>query len=195
MSSLLTLEDILDNDAFCRQRPQLLPKILALKKLRRLHIGDHATLTFETKQLVWWQIQEMLRVEKGGQDQARDELEAYTPLIPSPHHLTATLMLEFPDPIERKKCLSQLIGIEKCIFLCFGSHQIEATPLAFSHPYEPSAHKTTSVHFLDFAFSPQEVETFCTNFPSPRLTITHPSYQRQTMIEAPLWASLTEQVK
>ena len=73
------------------------------------------TLLFESRELLWWQIQEMVRVEKGGDPQIQEELEAYLPLIPDTHAFTATLMVEVADAAKRPAILAALTGLESHI--------------------------------------------------------------------------------
>jgi hypothetical protein len=185
----LTLNDLWDNATFCQKRANILPEILALKKERRLFLAPHMTCVFESKRLIWWQIQEMLRIEKGGEEQAKEELEAYLPLIPSPQLITFTLMLEYADPIERKKALALLVGIEKTFFLCFDSFRINAEPLVLDQAYTPSQKKAASVHFLAFSLTLQEKEALLTT--CPHFVCTHP----ESLLDVPLSPSVWESLK
>jgi len=185
----LTLNDLWDNATFCEKRADLLPEILALKKERRLFLAPHMTCVFESKRLVWWQIQEMLRIEKGGKEQAQEELEAYLPLIPTPQLITFTLMLEYADALERKKALARLVGIEKTFFLCFDSFRIKAEPLVLDQAYTPSQTKAASVHFLAFPLTLQEKEAFLKT--CPRFVCTHP----ESLLDVPLTPQVWESLK
>lgn len=189
----LTLHDLWDNATFCQKRAEILPEILALTHERRMFLSPHITCVFENKRLVWWQIQEMLRIEKGGTEQAKEELEAYLPLVPTPHCLTLTLMLEYPDPVERKVALARLVGIEKTFFLCFDTFRINAKPLILDQVYTPSQNKASSVHFLSFSLTAQEKEALLSTW--PHFVCTHP----QSLLDVPLtscvWNSLKQDLQ
>src|SRR5215467_2452960 len=105
--SLMTLE------AYAKARKDFRTRVLAHKKHRTVHVGDHVTLVFEDELTIRYQVQEMLRVERiFEEDGIQEELDAYNPLIPDGRNLKATLMVEYPDPEERRKQLQELIGIE-----------------------------------------------------------------------------------
>jgi hypothetical protein len=116
MDDLLSMNFISDSE-FCLQRPQLLQDIMALKSMRRVSLGPDMTVLFESSRLVWWHIQEMLRIEKGGEKQLQEEWSVYSPMLPSAQFLTLTLMIEIFDPVLRKKVLGARTGIENTLFL------------------------------------------------------------------------------
>src|SRR5881392_836844 len=107
-SSLMTLE------TYARERPQFRAKVIAHKKDRTVHLGEHVTLIFEDELTIRYQVQEMLRIEKTfEEDGIRDELDAYNPLIPDGNNFKATMLIEYDDPVERKDALARLKGIER----------------------------------------------------------------------------------
>src|SRR5207249_9382117 len=106
-ASLMTLE------TYARERPQFRAKVLAHKKDRTVHLGEHLTLVFEDELTIRYQVQEMLRIERIFEDEGiQEELAAYNPLVPDGRNLKATMMIEYPDPKERARRLAELIGIE-----------------------------------------------------------------------------------
>src|SRR5947208_10220383 len=106
-ASLMTLE------TYARERPQFRARVLAHKKNRIVHLGEHLTLVFEDELTIRYQVQEMLRVEKIFEDEGiQDELDAYNPLIPDGRNFKATMLLEYEDVHERKAALAKLRGIE-----------------------------------------------------------------------------------
>ncbi|MBT4938362.1 MAG: DUF3501 family protein, partial [Rhodospirillaceae bacterium] len=113
----LTRDDILDLSAYEEIREQRRAEIVAAKKLRRLAIGPYATFYFESFDTMWYQVQEMLRIEKGGEAQLSDELEAYNPLIPKGKELVATVMFEIDNPDIRSAFLAGLGGVEDCMVI------------------------------------------------------------------------------
>lgn len=199
MHTSLTTKDIWPLETFIAQRPHLMPAILSLKKVRRVYIGPYMTLLFESRELVWWQIQEMLRVEKGGDPQIQDELEAYLPLIPTPHGITATLMVEVADTAQRPSILAQLKGLESSIALTWGPAQsrqeARAESLALAHPYHMPRDKTTSVHFLNFALTASQKAALCKDPTHLSLVVDHPAYQHSVSLSSELVTALTAQLK
>lgn len=171
--------DILDYNQFLQQRPKLYCEIQELKKSRRITVGPDITLYFENFRTLQWQIQEMLRIEKGGQEQLNDELQAYAPLIPKclsngDQELVATLMIEIEDLNRRKTALYQLSGIEK--YVCFSVLDQKIVAVA-EQDVERTAEdgKTSSIHFLRFQFNKNAVDNFSKNIPCI-LSINHPHY-------------------
>jgi hypothetical protein len=143
-SSLMTLE------AYARERPQFRAKVMAHKKNRTVSLGDHMTLAFEDELTIRYQVQEMLRVERIFEAQGiEDELAAYNPLIPDGRNLKATMMLEFPDPEERRKWLADLIGVEDKVWIEVAGHE-RVWAVADEDLERENEHKTSSVHFLRF---------------------------------------------
>src|SRR2546422_11558433 len=106
-SNLMTLE------AYARERPQFRSRVMAHKKIRTVQLGEHLKLIFEDELTIRYQVQEMLRVERIFEEEGiREELDAYNPLVPDGRNLKATMMLEFPDPDERRKWLEDLARVE-----------------------------------------------------------------------------------
>ena len=146
--SLLTLE------AYARQRKEFRARVIAHKKNRTLHLGDHLTLIFEDELTVRYQIQEMLRIEKTFEEEGiRDELDAYNPLIPDGTNLKATMMIEYDDPAVRKQELARLRGIEDAVYVQVDGHPRVAA-IADEDLERENDEKTSSVHFLRFEFTP-----------------------------------------
>src|SRR5438874_7571151 len=118
----LTPADILPLDEYERVRPERRREINEAKQRRRIEVGPFATFYFENWDTMWLQVQEMLRIEKGGEAQLRDELEAYNPLIPRGDELVATVMFEIEDPARRGRELVRLGGIENRAFIEVAMH-------------------------------------------------------------------------
>jgi hypothetical protein len=113
----LTRADIIPPAEYAATRRQRRQAISELKKRRRIEVGPFATFFFENYATMWQQVHEMLHVEKGGEAQIADELEAYNPMIPQGNELVATIMLEIDDPARRGNVLARLGGIENHVFL------------------------------------------------------------------------------
>ena len=152
--SLWTLE------TYAKNRAEFRARVLAHKKNRTLHVGDHVTLVFEDEMTVRYQIQEMLRVEKTFEERGiQDELDAYNPLIPDGTNLKATMMIEYTDAEERKRELAKLKGVEFAVYV-----QVDGQPKVFAIADEDMAReneeKTSAVHFLRFELNPETIAAF-----------------------------------
>jgi hypothetical protein len=152
-------EDLLSTAEYERQRKSLKANLLPLKKLRRVEVGPFATFYFENYATMWLQVQEMLRIEKGGDEQIPGELSAYNPLIPQGDELIATLMLEIEDGERRNKILLTLGGIEETVFMEIGHERVNATPTEYDDRTTADG-KTSSVHWLRFRLTPDQIARF-----------------------------------
>ena len=172
--------DILPDADYLAQRKALRGEAIALKKNRRVEVGPFATFYFENYQTMWLQVQEMLRIEKGGAEQMEGELEVYNPLIPQGAELIATLMLEIEDEKRRNAVLLTLGGIEETIFLEIGGEKIRATPTEYDDRTTPDG-KTSSVHWLRFALTPEQIARF-RSAARCVLEIAHPHYGHMAVL-------------
>lgn len=188
----LTVQDLMSTDHFVQERPRWIKDIIALKNQRRVFLGPHMTVLFENKELIKWQIQEMVRVEKGGQDQVQEELRVYSPMIPSRLRLTATLMIEVADPVARHTLLAQLSGLESHLFLSFGSDRIPARTVCVDGDQGPMSPtpgvSTSSVHFLSFSMDDGQRKAFDDHLPS--VVCDHPLYTHTQPVTQELWSQL-----
>lgn len=185
----LTKADILSLSEFEALRPQKRQEIMELKKKRRVFVGPFALFIFENYDTLWWQIHEMLRIEKGGEEQIQDELDAYVPLIPQGKELVATFMLEIDDPQIRTHLLGQLGGIEDTIQIRMGDDIIKAHATRDQNRTTDSG-KTSSVHFLHFKMTADQVLKFKSLETLPRIQITHPAYIYEAEIGWDVYESL-----
>ncbi len=146
----LTRTDLFTLEDYASERPEFRRRVLDHKKSRKIHVGPHATLYFEDRLTIQYQIQEMLRVEKIFEPTGiAEELDAYNPLIPDGQNLKATFMLEFEDPKERQRWLGTLTGIEDRVWLAIdGLDPVWA--IADEDLERATEDKTSSVHFLRF---------------------------------------------
>ena len=155
----ITPADILALPEYESQRKTLKQNLLPVKKLRRVEVGPFATFYFENYATMWLQVQEMLRIEKGGAEQLEGELQAYNPLIPQGDELIATMMLEIEDGNRRNATLLTLGGIEESVFLEIGGDKIVATPTEYDDRTTADG-KTSSVHWLRFKLTPEQIACF-----------------------------------
>ncbi len=155
----LTLADLMPIEDYDVQRPAIRQAIMEHKQTRRVPLGPNAMLHFEDYMVMRYQVLELIRAEKiTAQADLEEELEAYNPLIPDGSNLKVTFMLEYPDPVERKERLSQLIGIEELISIQIGDHD-PVYPIANEDLPRSTDEKTSSVHFLRFEFTPEMIQS------------------------------------
>jgi len=177
----ITHDDILPMDQYATERTERRKQIAAVKKSRRVAVGPDATFYFENYDTMWHQIHEMLLVEKGGNEQITDELEAYNPLIPKGNELVATMMIEIDEPGRRDKVLRQLGGVENTITIAIGDDIIQAVP---ENDVErtKSDGKTSSIHFLHFPLSAEQIDSFKTTSTKAVLGFGHEHYAHMAVI-------------
>jgi hypothetical protein len=146
----LTRTDLLSLESYAQQRNEFRARVMAHKKQRTVHIGEHLMLIFEDRLSVQYQVQEMLRIERIFEAAGiQDELDAYTPLIPDGRNLKATMMVQYDDVEERKRELVRLRNIEHAITLTVQGHA-PVTAVADEDMDRSNADKTAAVHFLRF---------------------------------------------
>jgi Protein of unknown function (DUF3501) len=169
-ASLMTLE------AYAKVRKEFRANVMAHKKNRRVHLGDHITLQFEDEMTMRYQIQEMLRAERiFEEDGIQEELDAYNPLVPDGSNWKATMLIEYPDTTERAKALADLIGVEDRIWI-----QVEGCPRVYAIADEDLDRetdvKTSSVHFLRFELDAAMKQALSGNA-GLRMGVDHPRYR------------------
>ncbi|HWA13094.1 MAG TPA: DUF3501 family protein [Burkholderiales bacterium] len=146
----ITAESLMSLEQYARARKEFRAKVLAHKKPRTIRLGDHVTLVFEDELTMRYQIQEMLRVERIFEEEGiLDELAAYNPLVPDGSNWKATMLIEYPDPGERKAALARMIGIEDRVWVRIGGGE-KRYAIADEDMDRENDEKTSSVHFLRF---------------------------------------------
>jgi hypothetical protein len=168
-------------EEYARGRSAWKQKIGAIKRDRRVAVGPYVTFYFESRDTMWLQVQEMIYIEKGGMAQAKDELEAYNPLIPNGAELTATFMIEIDDPIRRKQVLDGLGGIENTAFIRIADETIKGLPEA-DQDRTTAEGKASSVQFVHFPFTPALIAAFRSGHGEVVLGFTHPRYGHMAII-------------
>jgi hypothetical protein len=185
----ITAADILPDAVYAAQRGELRAASIAVKKVRRMEVGPYATLYFENYQSMWLQVQEMLRIEKGGAEQLAGELEAYNPLIPQGSELIATMMIEIEDANRRDRELRRLGHIEETVFLEIGKDRIAATPTDYEDRTTAEG-KTSSVHWLRFTFTPAQIAAFRAGAEPVVIGMSHANYGHMAVMPAATRAAL-----
>ena len=188
-SHTITAADIMDLAEFEIHRKEMRTALLAKKKLRRIAVGPDAMFYFESYDTMWMQIHEMLRIEKGGEEQLVDELAAYNPMIPKGAELTATLMFEIDDERRRARVLGALGGVEETVFLKIGNEKIFAEAEQDVDRTNADG-KASSVQFLHFSFTAAQIEAFKDLATEVVLGIRHEAYPHMAAILAASRAEL-----
>jgi hypothetical protein len=171
----ITRADILEPTSYAKDRPDYKKRITDIKRDRRLEVGPFVTFYFESYDTMWHQIHEMLYIEKGGEQQIADELEAFNPLIPQGRELIATVMIEIEDALRRARVLSTLGGIEEKMFIQAGGDRVIGVPDPTRENTSPEG-KASSVQFVRFPFTATQVASFKTAGTQILIGIDHPNY-------------------
>ena len=180
----ITTDDILPLDRYELIRNDKKQEALLRKKLTRMGVGPHATALFETWDSMWLQVQEMLRIEKGGADQLVDELSAYDPMVPKGRELTCTLLFEIEDPVRRDAFLRTIGGVEDHISIQVGGQVIKARAEGDVERTRESDGKASAVHFLHFDFNDAAIAAWRSGEGNAMLVIDHSNYGHAAIISA-----------
>ena len=181
--------DILPLDIYIKKRKELRKNIVEFKKNRRISLGPYATFYFESYETMLAQVQEMLYIEKGGDEQLKDELSAYNPLIPNGKELTATLMFEIDNPVSRAAFLGKVGGIEEKVYMKVDGDIIKAIPEEDVDRTSAEG-KASSVQFIHFKFNDEQISKFKSNTPLIELGINHDEYSHSTRLNNSTVSSL-----
>ncbi|GJM08942.1 MAG: hypothetical protein DHS20C11_12180 [Lysobacteraceae bacterium] len=189
MNRPLTRTDLLSLERYSEQRETMRRQLVAHKKQRQLALGPNVTLYFEDRRTIAYQIQEMLRIERIFEAAGiEEELETYNPLIPDGDNLKATMMIEYPDPSERRQRLQQLVGIEHQIWVA-GSASGRRYAVADEDLERATEDKTSAVHFLRFQLPDSLIAEIKSDTPI-QFGCNHPQYDVQVTIDGSLRAQL-----
>jgi hypothetical protein len=182
----LRRNDLYSLETYVQIRPDFRAQVLEHKKNRHVSLGQHATLYFEDRLTIQYQVQEMLRAERIFEPEGiEDELRAYNPLIPDGKNLKATFMLEYPDPSSRRTALARLKGIEEQVWIAVDGHE-RVYAIADEDLERENEEKTSAVHFLRFELTEPMAEGMKHNAPLT-IGIEHPGYPCQAVtVPAPI---------
>jgi hypothetical protein len=190
----ITRDDLLTLEAYAKQRTQLKAEIIPHRRLRSVFLGEHVTLQFEDERTIRYQIQEMLRIERIFEEEGiQGEIDAYVPLVPDGSNWKATLLIEYPDPHERKRELSRLIGIEDRMFVEVEGHA-RVYAIADEDLDRENAEKTSAVHFVRFEFTPAMREAIRAGA-AVKIGCDHTNYPAHMSIAPETLASLAGDLK
>ena len=180
-AKMVTQADIIPLEQYSKNRKQLRKEIIEFKKNRRISLGPYATFYFECYETMLAQIQEMLYIEKGGNNQLNDELKAYNPLIPKGKELVATLMFEIDNALTRVEFLNKVGGIEEKVFIKIDGETINSFPEK-DVDRTSSEGKASSVQFVHFNFTDEQIKKFKDLDNVAILGIDHHVYNHMTKI-------------
>ena len=173
--------DLVDSKTYEQNRTQLRKNLVQFKKKRRVPLGPYATFYFECFETMLAQIQEMLYIERGGDEQLKDELNAYNPLIPKGKELVATLMFEIDDPALRTNFLNKVGGIDEKVYILIDKEKI--TAVSETDLDRTSAEgKASSVQFIHFNFSDEQISKFKNYDNELIIGIEHDLYNHTTKV-------------
>ena len=187
----ITRADVLSERDYAARRTELRKDYVARKKDRRVEVGPFATFYFENYESMWIQIHEMLHIEKGGEEQIAGELDVYNPLIPQGRELVATLMLEIADANRRDAVLKTLGGIEETVSMEVAGARIKAIPADYEDRTTPDG-KTSSVHWLRFPFTPEQIAAFRGGEGRVVIEIAHSHYGHMAVVSPQVRAALAK---
>jgi len=185
----ITRADIIPLSQYAQERAARRKALVEVKKNRRVPVGPFATFYFENYETMWQQIHEMLYIEKGGEEQIEDELRAYNPLIPKGAELVATVMFEIDDPLRRATVLGRLGGVENAMTLQFAGHTVTGRPEGDVERTN-EAGKTSSVHFMHFDFTADQIAAFRTPGTQVIVGIGHENYGHMAVMPEAARAAL-----
>ena len=169
-------DSLLSLEAYAKQRSQFRAKVMEHKKRRTVHLGGNVTLQFEDELTVRYQVQEMLRIERIFEEEGiQHELDAYNPLVPDGSNWKATMMIEYPDPDERRRMLTALKGIERRVWVQVGELE-RVFAVADEDLERENEEKTSSVHFLRFELDAPMRERLG-KAAAVRIGVDHPQYR------------------
>jgi hypothetical protein len=187
----VTLDELLGPERYEQIREDLRRRIIALKRNRRLAVGDIVTLVFENHDTMFFQIQEMLRAERiSDLDAVRHELQVYNALLPEPGQLAATMLIEITDSSQVESRLNALIGIDEAVRLEVGAHVVRAD----FEPGRSREDKLSAVQYVRFALPAPVRDSFCDPAVPACIVVDHPNYRIRAAIAGAIRESLIEDV-
>lgn len=180
---LYTIEksDILSRDEYKSKRKSLREKMVLRKKFRRVDIGPYVTMYFENKDTIIHQINEMVYIENGGEEQIKDEILAYESLLPDGQELVATVMIEIDSPIKRAEFLAKMGGFEEQISIKVGDQLINGKA-ELDGDRTTADGKASSVQFVHFKFDEKAVEIIKNHMENVTITINHENYKHSSIL-------------
>ncbi len=175
MKTEITRDDIMPMDEYAAARKESRKRVTEMKRDRRVHVGPDATFYFESYDTMWHQVHEMLYIERGGDEQIDDELDAYNPLIPNGCELVATLMFEVDDPDRRETFLAGLGGVEETVTIAMNGETVHGVPETDIDRTTADG-KASAIQFIHFPFTDGQMTAFKADGAQVVLGISHAKY-------------------
>ena len=181
-TNIIEKTDILPRDEYKIKRKSLREKIVLRKKFRRVDVGPYVTMYFENKDTIIHQINEMVYIEDGGEEQISDEILAYKSLVPDGRELVATVMVEIDNPLKRSEVLSKMGGFEETFTIkvedkiVYGKAELDVDRTTADG-------KASSVQFIHFKFSEEDIKIFRDKNSKIELVINHNTYAHSTVLQ------------
>ena len=180
-ANMIEKSDILSRDEYKVKRKSLREKMVSRKKHRRVDIGPYVTIYFENKDTIIHQINEMVYIEDGGEEQINDEILAYKSLVPNGQELVATVMIEIDNPLKRAEFLANMGGFEEQIFIKINDTIIKGKA-ELDGDRTTADGKASSVQFVHSEFNDKEIEFLKNNIEKVSITIDHENYRHSAML-------------
>jgi hypothetical protein len=187
----ITRADILPVEQYAAERREHRRRISEVKRNRRIEVGPFCTFYFESYATMWHQVHEMLYIERGGEAQIKDELEAYNPLVPKGDELVATVMFEIEDPVQRDRALNRLGDVEHHMFLSIAGERVAGLPDPSRENTSPEG-KASSVQFLRFPLNAAQKARFRTAGTQILVGVDHPNYGHMAVMAEAVRAALAQ---
>ena len=173
--------DILSRDEYKSKRKRLREEMVLRKKFRRVDIGPYVTMYFENKDTIIHQINEMVYIEDGGEEQIDDEILAYKSLVPNGQELIATVMIEIDSPIKRAEFLAKMGGFEEKISIKIGDKVIKGNA-ELDGDRTTADGKASSVQFVHFEFEEEAIQIIKNHMENVSISINHPNYKHSSIL-------------
>ncbi len=180
-TNMIEKSEILSRDEYKIKRKSLREKMVSRKKYRRVDIGPYVTMYFENKDTIIHQINEMVYIEDGGEEQINDEILAYKSLVPNGRELVATVMVEIDNPLKRAEFLAKMGGFEEQIYIKVHDTIIKGKA-ELDGDRTTADGKASSVQFVHFEFDDEEIEFVKSNIEKVSITIDHENYRHSAML-------------
>lgn len=190
----ISREEILGFEQWNAIRRVIRPAIIREKERRRLAVGSHLTFLFENVQTLWYQVEEMIRTERMSDPAAiQHEIDTYNELIPLQGELSATLLIEYPEPRERDAALKRLVGLERNISLKLGER---SAPLKFDER-QMDQNRISSVQFVKFEVAGIDAEKFLELASAGKVAVevNHPNLAARAVISGAIAAALADDLR
>jgi hypothetical protein len=191
----IAAESRLPLEVYARERNAFRSRVIAHKKLRTVHLGENVTLIFEDELTIRYQVQEMLRIERIFEAEGiRGELEAYNPLIPDGANWKATMLIEYPEPEERRRRLAELKGIEDRAWVAVegpAGEKARVYAIADEDMERENEEKTSAVHFVRFELD-EKMRRALKQGAGLSIGVDHPNYRASAVVSPAVRRSLTD---